>query len=561
MESNESNIKVLRSSHSKNSKVNVKNATTNKNFNPNHIKKYNKQFQRDNDKSNFETRNGSITERITNSKVFNTSSSEFAVLILFLIGNEVELKLVDCKVYRGIFHSISKREGSDEQFVCIRFCRRILDLFSNELSKPIEDYCMFPLSSVYRLSTTNMNGVPTRFDSVSGESKESKIYKINLFRTDNEISSNDIHSHERILKPWVSEDHHSDVIEDVLGNEPFDCWDQFEENRNRFGIEGTYDENLYTTPLDYNEITEEEKRKAEILATEIEKEQKEDSAIKFENEINDSVIENDEEMHFSSVYRNISDKSNSNKDVNKILKNESVNSLDQYETSDKHSKNSEEISNKDFLTKNRKSNFSFNPNAKEFLPRAISNYQKVCEDHLNNFSNTRTNESINYSYEHQSDDYHYSYKNEHYTLSNGNQHNYHDNQSNHNYRDLALVNSVQSKGTQFRDSLRNEVNGEKLVNQISYEYYLLNGQCVDEIDESRKGGHQCPEISCDASSSRAIYYYSAESGDIHSSSYYVSDYNTGKWSNYSIHNQYYIPNNNSEVYSHYCNYQGQGTYY
>lgn len=565
MELNDSNTKFLKSNHSKNPKANggkSSNVINGKGFNQNYIKRrYNKQFQRNSDTNMFITTNDSISDRIENTKAFDSDSSEFAIFVLVLIGNEVELKLVDCKVYRGIFHSISKLEGSDEQFICIRFCRRILDLFSNELSKPIEDYCMFPLSSIYRISTTNMNGVPTRFDSVSGELKESKIYKINTFRTDNEISNNDIHLHERVLKPWVPEDHNSDIVEDVLGNEPFDCWDQFEENRNRFGVEGTYDENLYTTPLDYNEVTEEEKKRAEILANEIEKEQKEDSIINFESEINSFVIENDEEMHFSSVYRNISDQSSSNKDVNNTSKSELVNTLDQYKINDGHAKTVNEASNKNLSCKNRKSNFSFNPNAKEFLPRAISNYSKICEDHLSNYNNIRTNESINNSYEHNNDNCHYSYKNEHYIL-NGHQRHYHNNQPNYNYRDFNLTNTTQSKGDQFRDNLRNEVGGEKLINQISYdEYYLLKSCCDEDIDESRKIGDQYQEISCDASNSQAIYYCATESGDVNCSSYYVSDYNTGKWSNYSIHNQYYISNNNSEVYNHYYNYQSQGTYY
>ncbi|KAH8582542.1 polyadenylate-binding -interacting 4 isoform X2 [Cryptosporidium sp. chipmunk genotype I] len=565
MESNEPNIKFLRNNQSKNSKASngkSSNFINNKSFNQYNIKrKNNKQFQRNYNTNSIEARNGSISDRIANTETLNSNSSEFAVFILVLIGSDVELKLIDNRVYRGIFHSISKREGSSEQFVCIRFCRRILDLYSNELSKPIEDYCMFPLDLVYRLSTTNINGIPTRFDSVSGELKGSKMYGINSFRTDNEISNDEKRVHERTLKPWVSEDHSSNIIEDVLGNEPFDCWDQFEENRNKFGVQGTYDENLYTTPLDFNEISEEEKRRAEILANEIEREQKGDSPNKFENEIIGSTIENDEEMNFSSVHRNISDQNNSNKDANSELKTGLVDAINQSKANNKHAKVAEELSSKDPLSKNHKSKFSFNPNAKEFLPRSISNYPKVCEDHLNNFDNIRAHETMNHSHEYRNDNCHYSQRNMHFTHSNVYRQHHYDNQLDHNNLDLSIVNATHSKGSQFRDSLGIDISNETSVNPISYdEYYLINIQRADNVG-SREGGHRYPAFSCDTSNAQPIYYYAAESEDIQSSAYYISDYNSGKWSNYSIHNQYYIPSNNSEVYNHYCNYQGRGTYY
>ncbi|KAK9171571.1 LsmAD domain protein [Cryptosporidium meleagridis] len=553
MESNEPNIKVLRS-QSKHSKIsNGKNPSVmSKSFTQHNIKKKNnKQFQRDYESNSIEARSGSISDRIANAEVINGNSSEFAVFILVLIGSEVELKLIDNRVYHGIFHSISKKEGSNEHFICIRFCRRILELYSNELSKPIEDYCMFPLSSVYRLSTSNTSGIPTRFDSVSGELRGNKVCGTNAFRTDNEISHDDRHVHERILKPWIPEDHSSDIIEDILGSEPVDRWDQFEENLNKFGIQGTFDENLYTTPLDYNEISEEEKRKAEILASEIEMEQKTASINNFEN---------DEEMNFSSVHRNISDQSNSNKGADIKLQNESVYELNQPKTNDKHSEATEELSNKDSLSKNLKPKFSFNPNAKEFLPRAISNNSKACEDHLDKFDNVRANKIANHSNEYQNDSYHYSQKSVHYDHSNRHLQHHYDNQLNQTHRDFSIINSVQSKEAQFIDGLRNEVINDMSANQISYYEYYSNTPCADHV-ESKRIVNQYPEFSCDVSNTQTAYYYAPEYEDIQSSGYYISDYNAGKWPNYSMHNQYYIPSNNSEVYNHYCNYQGRGAYY
>lgn len=563
MEPNGADLKTLKS-NSKNSKANNlrnPNAITNKGPNQYIKRKHNKQFQRNYDANGSETRNGSISDRIANTETLSNHSPDFAVFILVLIGNEVELKLANSQVYRGIFHSISTREGSNEQFVCIRFCRRILDLFSSELSKPIEDYCMFPLSSIYRFSTTNPNGVPTRFDSVSGELKGSHADRINTFMTDIEISNSDVQAHERILKPWVADDHNSDLIEDVLGNESFDCWDQFEENRNKFGVQGTYDENLYTTPLDYSVITEEEKRKAEILANEIEKEQKTNSVNNLENEKNDSTIENDEEMHFSSVYRSVPDQISTNKDTDSKLENASAATLDQFGKNDKCMEGDLEISNKDSHPKQGKSSFSFNPNAKEFLPRAISNFPTLPGNPTNNYINIQTHEPINNSCEFQNGPYQYSYNVGHGVPPNGYQYHYGINQPTQNNGSFIHVHSVQSKGSQFRDELNNEAGDETNVNQILCGSYYLIKNRNDEINEDGKGGYKPHGNSCDAPNSQAIYYYPAESGDAQNPGYYVPDYNSGKWQNYPTNVPYYIPNNHPELYNQYRNYQGQGTYY
>ena len=123
-------------------------------------------------------------------------------------------------------------------------------------------------------------------------------------------------------------------------------------------------------------------------------------------------------------------------------------------------------------------------------------------------------------------------KSVHYDHSNRHLQHHYDNQLSQTHRDLSIVNSVQSKGAQFIDGLRNEVINDMSVNQISYdEYYSLNTHRPDYV-ESKRIGNQYPEFSCDVSNTQTVYYYAPESEDIQSSGYYISDYNTEKWSNY-----------------------------
>ncbi|KAH7650452.1 hypothetical protein FG379_003524 [Cryptosporidium bovis] len=287
--------------------------------------------------------------------------AEFAVFLLILIGNEIELKLNDGKLYRGIFQSLDTRDN--EIFICIQYCVRIFDIFSDERSIPIEKYKIFPLQSVSRFFTTNINGVQTSFEDISSE-KAIKSKSQDQFKTDVEIGQTQETITERALQPWVSEENYTEVIEDVLGETPVTNWDQFEENRIKFGVEGTYDETLYTTPLNYDDISEEEKKKAELLAKEIESNQRKNHIYFVENDTDGLKTVDDEEMHFSSVYRETDDKNIVPK-TSEVVEDRCNDIPIKVASQNEEDKNSNKKASS-------KTNFSFNPNAKEFQPRCIT---------------------------------------------------------------------------------------------------------------------------------------------------------------------------------------------
>lgn len=117
------------------------------------------------------------------------------------------------------------------------------------------------------------------------------------FKTDSDISNRQFQ--ERELERWVPED---DGKELTLENDGGD-WDQFQVNKDKFGIESTYDEHLYTTRInteakDYKERL----KKAEQVAFEIEHSISSDPHIMEERgKIDDSGI--DEEDKYSGVQR------------------------------------------------------------------------------------------------------------------------------------------------------------------------------------------------------------------------------------------------------------------
>eukprot|EP00960_Hanusia_phi_P023814 702368-Hanusia_phi.AAC.1 len=59
-------------------------------------------------------------------------------------------------------------------------------------------------------------------------------------------------------------------------------WDQFHANEKLFGTATTYKEEIYTSKLDRSRLTEEQIRRAELLAKQIEKEREGSAAVEQE---------------------------------------------------------------------------------------------------------------------------------------------------------------------------------------------------------------------------------------------------------------------------------------
>ncbi|ORM39989.1 PAB1-binding protein 1 [Babesia sp. Xinjiang] len=104
----------------------------------------------------------------------------------------------------------------------------------------------------------------------SGESVTlRKRHGASRFKTDNEISKSKGQRQNDKLVEWTPEEPVDDSQLCSLGNQRKAEWDQFEYNRKEFGLETTYDENLYTTKLNLDEVSQQIQDQAAKLASEI----------------------------------------------------------------------------------------------------------------------------------------------------------------------------------------------------------------------------------------------------------------------------------------------------
>lgn len=123
------------------------------------------------------------------------------------------------------------------------------------------------------------------------------------FKTDADISSR-FQINERELQKWVPEDDSLAVSLDEDTSNSNEQWDQFKVNEEKFGVESTYDEHLYTTRINTSAPDYQERlAAAERLAREIEGQSSTDRHILEERGIivDDSGI--DEEDKYSGVDR------------------------------------------------------------------------------------------------------------------------------------------------------------------------------------------------------------------------------------------------------------------
>ena len=134
--------------------------------------------------------------------------------------------------------------------------------------------------------------------------------KKDIFKLDSDISNiNNIYSskaEEKLVKYEVKEEDKNIYMNKKLEDDEDENWDQFELNKKMYNVVSTYDENLYTTKLDKNKITEEDKKYADKMYKEIM------SSSNNENDIHiledrGIIQENDdfdEEDKYSSVIKN-----------------------------------------------------------------------------------------------------------------------------------------------------------------------------------------------------------------------------------------------------------------
>ena len=229
----------------------------------------------------------SISEKIIEQRYYS--------LILNSIGEKIHIDLISGDVIEGLLYSI---DPINNEYLLINNPRRLsrtgVPLFLKESLLKI--YFKEILSINYLIN----NDIP----------QEKNNYKNNTFKVDSQISKKSINKtrEEKLVKYEIKpEDKNNKYINQTLEDEEDTNWDQFELNKKVYNVISTYDENLYTTKLDKNKITEEDKKFADKIYNEIMKTNKDEKNVHILEErgvLQQKDNDMDEEDKYSSVVKN-----------------------------------------------------------------------------------------------------------------------------------------------------------------------------------------------------------------------------------------------------------------
>ena len=229
----------------------------------------------------------SISEKIIEQRYYS--------LILNSIGEKIHIDLISGDVIEGLLYSI---DPINNEYLLINNPRRLsrtgVPLFLKESLLKI--YFKEILSINYLIN----NNIP----------QEKNNYKNNAFKVDSQISKKNINKtrEEKLVKYEIKpEDKNNKYINQTLEDEEDINWDQFELNKKVYNVISTYDENLYTTKLDKNKITEEDKKFADKIYNEIMKTNKDEKNVHILEErgvLQQKDNDMDEEDKYSSVVKN-----------------------------------------------------------------------------------------------------------------------------------------------------------------------------------------------------------------------------------------------------------------
>jgi len=181
-------------------------------------------------------------------------------IIMNLVGKVVEVQVKNGDIYEGIFHAanVGGVPGVQEKNfgIVLKMARKKEQKQDGKkaFSRPIDTFVVFP-SDFVQLYAKDVG-----FD-INSER--------DAFATDTEISGVYGNYKERELQRWVPDEEIPDDVDLSFNDRDRSGWDQFQINREKFGVETTWDERLYTTEIN-PEVRKKLFSEADRLAKEIE---------------------------------------------------------------------------------------------------------------------------------------------------------------------------------------------------------------------------------------------------------------------------------------------------
>ncbi|KAE8655472.1 putative Nuclear transcription factor Y subunit A-3 [Hibiscus syriacus] len=236
----------------------------------------------------------------------NESSSRDRIVYLTtcLIGHMVEVHVKNGSVYTGIFHATD----AEKDFGIILKMARMIKEGTLQGNKAVAEFVSKAPTKILIIPAKELVQVIAKDMAVTSDGFASELQheKHQELLIDSVISQSRHVGMERELEPWVPDKDYPQCpeLENVFAGSWNRNWDQFETNQKLFGVQSTFNEELYTTKLERGPQMRELEKEAMRIAREIEGEETQDLHLAEERvlDLHDN-FDIDEEMRYSSVCR------------------------------------------------------------------------------------------------------------------------------------------------------------------------------------------------------------------------------------------------------------------
>ncbi|XP_073388244.1 uncharacterized protein [Physcomitrium patens] len=234
-----------------------------------------------------------------------------------LIGQHVDVQRIDGHVYSGIFHAASFEK---EIGVILKMARHVKEGTHPTQGESGREAARKPPIKKLQIQGKDIVQIIAKDVSLSGDGSFNSRTRENRsdIVTDSAVSQGWHRESERELKPWKPDDESSDPTSFNLSNAwSGGNWDQFEVNKTLFGVETTFDEELYTTKLVRGPQMHEREREAQRIAREIQGQQTRNMHLAEERGVHlaPELEALDEETKYSSVGRGFQDEGDDDEDL------------------------------------------------------------------------------------------------------------------------------------------------------------------------------------------------------------------------------------------------------
>lgn len=190
--------------------------------------------------------------------------SAFLAFLQSVTGLEVEARLVDNRVYKGVLYTATPFEGKKHE-IALKAARKL-----DQSGRVIQDDNV-AIGSTVLISFNDLQYLTVSKDKLAVNEGAKDLETDSMLSRRTNIADLEGRDLQSIDNSWLAPETSTTLDNEIDGKWGLGSWDQFEANKRLYDVQDTFDENLYTKKLDKSQLTKEQQARADRMAYQIER--------------------------------------------------------------------------------------------------------------------------------------------------------------------------------------------------------------------------------------------------------------------------------------------------